>query len=135
MMNVLVDYTLKLSYDGEVFDTSIGKEPLNFQLGSGMVIEGFEKAVKSLNVGESGNFTILPDEGYGWTLDELIQKVPKNQVPDGVKVGNELRGLNSMGEEYSVIVSEVSDDYITVDANHPLAGKTLYFDIKLIEKN
>lgn len=130
---VQVDYTGKL-IDGTVFDTSAGREPLEFTLGTGQVIAGFEKAVLGMKVGESKTVTVPVSEAYGPHRDELIIEVPKTDLPEGLtpQVGQQLQGLEDNGRIRTVTIVEVSEDVIKVDANHFLAGKDLVFEIKLV---
>ena len=131
---VKIHYTGKLD-DGAEFDTSAGSDPLEFVLGDGQVIPGFDKAVEGMAIGESKNVRIQPDDAYGPRHDQLIQDVPRDQLPDDMTpaVGMELQAQNETGEVMRFAVTAVDDDSITVDGNHPLAGKALAFDIELVE--
>lgn len=130
---VSVNYTGKFE-DGEVFDSSLveGREPLRTILGQGNLIPGFEKGLVGMNVGESKTIEIPPLEGYGEYLDGLITKVPKSQVPQGVKLGDVLQSQGPRGT-MNVTVTEISEKEVKLDANHPLAGKKLVFDVELLE--
>lgn len=121
--------------DGTQFDTSEGSDPLEFALGSGMVIAGFDKAVEGMAVGESKSVKIPPEEAYGPRHEQLVQEVPKNALPDDIApaVGMQLQGKSADGQVMNLVVTGVGDDEITVDANHPLAGEELTFDIELVE--
>jgi len=129
---VKVHYTGRLE-DNSIFDSSDGREPIEFQVGNQQVIEGFESAVIGLNKGEKTTVTIPSDKAYGETRNELIQQVPRNQVPQDVTVGAQLQGVNPQGQPFSVTVTEVNESSVTIDANHPLAGKTLIFDLEVVE--
>jgi peptidylprolyl isomerase len=131
---VKVHYTGTLD-DGTVFDTSLEREPLEFTLGEGMLIPGFEEAVKGMQVGQSKTVTIPAEEAYGPYLDDLIIVVERNQLPEGLdpEVGQVLEVTQEDGRTGVVTVIDVSETTITVDANHPLAGKDLTFEIKLVE--
>ena len=131
---VKVHYTGKLE-DGTIFDTSIGDEPLEFTLGEGNIIPGFEKAVRELQVGESKKVTIPADEAYGPHRDNLVLEVKRSQIPEDMnpKVGDTLQMQRTDGRTAVVMVIDVSETTMTVDANHPLAGKDLTFDMELIE--
>ncbi|MFO7703102.1 FKBP-type peptidyl-prolyl cis-trans isomerase [Psychroflexus maritimus] len=131
---VKVHYTGKLS-DGQVFDSSLEREPLEFTLGEGMLIPGFEKAVIDMKVSEKKTVSIPKDEAYGEKLDDLFQKVDKAQLPEEIKpeVGMGLVSKNPDGSERQLRVAAVNDDHIIVDANHPLAGHDLVFDLELVE--
>jgi peptidylprolyl isomerase len=130
---VSVEYTGRL-LDGTVFDTNIGEEPLQFTLGAGQVILGFEDAVRGLNVGESIETTIDPEYAYGQHTDDLVMEFDLEQFPsDAVpEIGLEVVLSNGM-QQIPAIVVEVGSDTITLDANHSLAGETLIFTIKLLE--
>ncbi len=128
-----VHYTGKLD-DGSVFDSSTGREPLEFVLGEEQVIPGFEKAVDGLAPGESTTTKIPFTEAYGPRLDDLVVKIDRKDLPQGdkPKVGDTLTGQAPDGQVTKAKVTEVSDNDITVDANHPLAGKDLTFEIELV---
>lgn len=132
--NVKIHYTGKLE-DGTVFDSSEGRDPLGFELGSGQVIVGFDEAVTGMSVGESKNVTIPADKAYGQRNDQLVMEVPKSQVPEDIKpeVDQQLQMGGPNGEIVVVTIVDVSDESITLDANPPLAGKDLVFDIELVE--
>jgi peptidylprolyl isomerase len=131
---VKVHYTGTLE-NGEVFDTSAEKEPLEFTLGEGQLIPGFEKAVKGLNVGDSTKVDIPSEEAYGEEREDLIINVPKDQLPEGVapEVGMQLQVNQPNGQPVPVRITEIGETDLTLDANHPLAGKDLTFDIKLVD--
>ena len=130
---VRVHYTGTLD-DGTEFDSSRDREPLEFTLGEGMLIPGFEKAVIGLGKGQSVKVTIPAAEAYGEHVEEMIITVPRDQVPPHIEpeVGLMLQ-LMTDGGEMEVAVTEVTDEAVTLDANHPLAGETLTFDIELVE--
>lgn len=131
---VRIHYTGKLD-DGTPFDTSEGRDPLEFQLGDGGIIPGFEKAVDGMEVGESKSVTIAPEDAYGPRHEQLVQDVPKSALPDDIEpaVGMQLQSQTPDGQPMHLVVTAVSDEAITVDGNHPLAGKNLNFDIKLVD--
>ncbi|NNC73911.1 MAG: peptidylprolyl isomerase [Acidimicrobiia bacterium] len=124
---VAVHYTGSLD-DGSVFDSSDGSQPLTFTLGSGAVIRGFDLAVVGLKIGSSKTVTILPEDGYGARDPERIVEVPLTSAPDGISVGDSVQF--SDGSPGTVI--EIGAETVVVDANHPLAGETLTFEIELI---
>ena len=130
---VKVDYTGKLE-NGTVFDTSEGREPLNFTLGAGQVIPGFEQAVLGMKVGESKNVTIPVDEAYGEYNDTLVVVVNRENLTNipNPEVGQQLYGSQTDGTTITGTITNVTDTTITVDFNPPLAGKNLTFEIKLI---
>jgi FKBP-type peptidyl-prolyl cis-trans isomerase 2 len=129
-----VHYTGKLQ-DGTVFDSSENREPLQFTLGDGNMIKGFDAAVQGMSVGEDKSITIPSAEAYGEKRDEMMVDIPMNQVPADIKpeVGMDLSIQNQNGQPMPVKVVAVDEEKITLDANHPLAGKDLIFDIKLVE--
>ncbi|MBD2430512.1 MULTISPECIES: FKBP-type peptidyl-prolyl cis-trans isomerase [Fischerella] len=133
---VKVHYTGKLD-DGTVFDTSVEREPLQFSIGEGLVIPGFEQAVVGMTPGESKRTNIPADEAYGPYRPELVMVVDKERIPTdvSVEVGQMLQISQSNGQAIPVVVTEVSDSQITLDANHPLAGQELIFDIQLVQIN
>ena len=131
---VKVDYTGKLS-DGTIFDTSVGKQPLEFTIGNNEVIVGFEKTVTGMKVGESKTVTIPAAEAYGPYLDNLVFVVDRSQLPQGIepKVGLQLQAANPNGTKSIYTITEVNETTVKVDGNHSLAGKDLTFEIKLVE--
>lgn len=131
---VKVHYTGKLE-DGTIFDSSIEKEPLEFKIGTGNMIPGFEKAVLGMELGDSITTNIPYQEAYGEKRKEMVVEVPKTQVPKDItpEVGLQLSITQQDGSAIPVIISEVTEEKITLDANHPLAGKNLIFDIELVE--
>jgi peptidylprolyl isomerase len=131
---VKVHYTGRLD-DGNVFDSSLEREPLEFQVGGGEVIPGFEDAVVGMAPGESKTINIESKEAYGGHREELVQKFPRQQFPDDVdpEVGQKLQ-INQPDKPPLVVeVTEVTDSFVTLDANHPLAGEDLTFEIQLVE--
>lgn len=130
---VKVHYTGKLT-DGTVFDSSRGQEPLEFELGQGQLIPGFEQAVNGMEPGDSKTIDIPADEAYGQRREELSQKVPRQQMPTDIEieVGQRFKIGEHEGHPMIVEVSEVNESEITLDANHPLAGQDLSFEIELL---
>ncbi len=131
---VQVNYTGKLS-DGTVFDSSIGKQSLEVVLGKGQVIPGFEKAILGMKVGDNKTVTISANDAYGPSHKELIFEVPKENLPAGVapQVGQQLRGSKADGSTMVATITKISDKTVTLDANVPLAGKDLTFEIGLVK--
>jgi FKBP-type peptidyl-prolyl cis-trans isomerase 2 len=131
---VKVHYSGKFE-DGTVFDSSKDKKPFQFTVGGGKVIPGFEKGVIGMETGTSKTITVPPEEGYGPVRNELIIKVKKTEIPEHIdpSEGKQLQMKNKSGQPVNLVVSKVSDDTVTLDANHPLAGKTLVFDIEVVE--
>jgi len=132
---VKVHYSGTLKEDGSTFDTSEGRDPLEFTLGEGMVIAGFEKAVIGKSVGDSVTVEIAPDEGYGTPNDQLVFQVRKEQLPEDVELeeGIMLEIRTEDGSPAYVRVTAFDDEMVTLDGNHPLAGQTLVFDIEVME--
>ena len=132
---VKVHYAGTLKSDGSQFDSSEGREPLEFKLGEGMVIAGFEKAVIGKSVGDKVSVEISPEEGYGTPNDQLVFQVRKEQLPPNVELeaGIMLEIRTEDGQPAYVRVTEFDDEMVTLDGNHPLAGQTLCFDIEVVE--
>ena len=131
---VKVHYTGKLE-DGSVFDSSEGRDPLQFTLGEGNIIPGFEKAVEGMEAGQSDTVTIEAADAYGPYRDEMLFQVKTDEVPDDLnpQVGEQLQVRQADGSTVVVTVKEMDEKEITLDANHPLAGKALTFNIELVE--
>lgn len=129
---VKVHYTGKFE-DNQIFDTSTGKQPIEFQVGSQQVIEGFETAVVGLNKGDKTTVNIPADKAYGLIREDLVITVPKAQVPADVQVGAQLQGIGQNGEPFNVTVTQINEESVVLDANHPLAGKNLIFDIEVVD--
>ncbi|VXD16179.1 peptidylprolyl isomerase [Marinoscillum sp. 108] len=131
---VKVHYTGKLT-SGQVFDSSLERDPLQFTVGGGQMIKGFDEAVNGMAISEKKTVTIPSAEAYGDRNDELIQKVPRTELPADMKpeAGQTLVATNDNGQQTHVIVQEVTEEAITIDANHPLAGQDLIFEIELVE--
>jgi FKBP-type peptidyl-prolyl cis-trans isomerase 2 len=130
---VKVHYTGKLT-SGEVFDSSADREPLEFTVGAGQMIQGFDSAVEGMELNEKKTVTIPSAEAYGDRNDQLLHKVEKSNLPEDLKpeVGQTLVAGGPEGQQTRVTVVEVTDNDITIDANHPLAGQDLVFDIELV---
>jgi peptidylprolyl isomerase len=131
---VKVHYTGKLN-NGHIFDTSRKKEPLAFKIGNDQMIKGFEKAVLSMNKGESKTVTIKADDAYGQHQEDLLFDVNKDQLPESIdlKIGQELDLIQKDGRKIPVLISEVNETSVKIDANHPLAGKDLIFELELVD--
>lgn len=131
---VHVHYTGKLG-DGSVFDSSEGRDPLSFELGKGMVVPGFEKAVTGMEVGEKKTVTFPSEEAYGPRLDQLTFTVPRDNLPEGYdpKKGEMLRMETRDGRQMDVLVTGADQESVKLDANHPLAGHDLTFDVELVK--
>lgn len=131
---ISVNYTGKLD-NGEVFDTSEGRSPLKFTVGSGMLIKGFDKAVTGMKKGESTTVTIPPEDGYGPRNEEHFVDIPRDQFPDDlpIDIGTQLQLQDPNGRPIPATVAEITDESVRMDINHFLAGKTLVFDIAIVE--
>jgi len=121
--------------DGTQFDSSAGRDPLEFALGGGQVIPGFDSAVDGMSVGDSKTVTIAPDEAYGQRHEQLVQQVPRSALPEDIEpaVGMQLQSQSPDGQVMNLVVVQVEDESITLDANHPLSGQALTFAIELVE--
>ncbi|MEQ9638763.1 MAG: peptidylprolyl isomerase [Alphaproteobacteria bacterium] len=131
---VRVHYTGTLD-DGTQFDSSAGRDPLEFAVGGGQVIAGFDNAVQGMTVGESVTVDIPADEAYGAREESLVHDVPRDALPDDMQpeVGMPLQAQAQNGQVVRLVVTAVAEEAITVDGNHPLAGKDLSFEIELVE--
>lgn len=131
--------TVKVHYtgtfeNGEVFDSSVLRnEPITFTIGSKQVISGFEDALIGMGIGESKTVTLTPEQAYGNSVVELIQEIDRQYVPAEVKVGETLTTQTENGQMFNVIVKEVNENTVVLDGNHPMAGKTLVFELELVE--
>jgi peptidylprolyl isomerase len=131
---VKVEYTGKLD-SGEVFDSSVGKEPLKFTLGSGMVIPGFDNAITGMSIGESKTVRLPAEEAYGEHNPELIREVPLSAFGEGAELKpGDIVGVTETqtGRQFPASVTKVEGENVTIDLNHQLAGKALTFELKLV---
>jgi peptidylprolyl isomerase len=131
---ITVNYTGKFE-DGTVFDSSEGKQPLKFTVGSGQLIKGFDEAVVGMKQGEKTTITLPPEEAYGVRHEGMIIDIPKAQIPEDMKleVGMRLHLRDPNGNPVPAVVAEITEEAVKMDANHPMAGKTLIFDIEISE--
>lgn len=131
---VRIHYTGRLT-DGTQFDSSQGREPLEFQLGSGQIIKGLDAQVQGMTVGDSATVSIPADDAYGPHRPEAVQTVPRDRIPPSIdlSIGARLQATGGDGQPLQLTVVGVDDAEVTVDANHPLAGKDLVFDVELVE--
>lgn len=132
--------TVKVHYkgtleDGSVFDSSEGGEPIEFTIGENRVIPGFEQAVEGMSEGETKSATVPASDAYGEHQDDRMADVPRNELPDDLEpqVGQRLQVRGQDGESFVVTIADVDEDQVTLDANHPLAGQDLTFEIQLVE--
>jgi FKBP-type peptidyl-prolyl cis-trans isomerase 2 len=131
---VKVHYSGTLS-DGTVFDSSLEREPFEFTIGKGMVIPGFENGVIGMSEGESRKVSIISEDAYGPFRDELVGVIDKSRIPGDIdlQIGMVLQMRSPEGSATNVTVTDISEVGVTFDLNHPLAGKDLIFEIKLVE--
>lgn len=131
---IKVHYTGKLE-DGTVFDTSKEREPLQFKVGSGQMIKGFDEAVRGMEVGEAKTAKLSSEEAYGERNDQMIVTLTKDKFPEDIKpeVGQQLSMQSQEGQPIPVVVTDIENDEVTLDANHPLAGKDLVFEIEVVD--
>lgn len=131
---VRVHYHGKLT-DGTTFDSSEGREPLEFEVGSGAVIAGFDSGVTGMKVGDKKTVQIPVDEAYGQKQEDLLMEFPKDRFPEDMvaEVGMQLNMSNGQGQNFPVVIREVKEDAVILDANHPLSGEDLVFDLELVE--
>lgn len=131
---ISVHYTGRLE-DGTIFDTSLqeGREALKATLGQNQLIKGFENGLIDMSIGDKKTIEIEPVDAYGEINENLISEVPINQLPPTLEVGQVLQGTNQQGNTVLVKILDIGQNTITVDANHPLAGKKLIFDLEVVE--
>ena len=134
--NVKVNYTGRLS-NGEIFDTSDGRDPIEFTIGGNQVIPAFESCVIGKSVGFKTTVNIKAENAYGPIRQDLIAKIPKDRIPENVQVGQTLYASDPrlQGQQIAIKVVEVNEDHVVGDANHPLAGKDLTFEVELVDIN
>ncbi len=130
---VSIHYTGTLK-DGSVFDSSEGREPLEFAVGSGQIIPGLDVALPGMSVGDKKRVEIAPEDAYGPVHEEARQEVPRTDIPSEIEleIGAQLQARNERGEVMALTVVAVAEETVTLDANHALAGKDLIFDIELV---
>jgi FKBP-type peptidyl-prolyl cis-trans isomerase 2 len=131
---IKVHYHGKLT-TGETFDSSEGRAPLEFEVGSGMVIKGFDDGVTGMTVGQKKTINIPVNEAYGPKNPDMIIEMPKDRFPEDmeIEVGMPLGMSDNQGNQYQVVVTEIKEEVVILDANHPLAGQELVFDLELVE--
>lgn len=130
---VSIEYTLRLE-DKEVVDSNVGSEPLTYVHGSHQIIPGLERALEGMKIGDSKKVTVNPEEGYGPVIQDAFVEVKKEQIPqDALKVDTQLQGRDANGRDFTARVAEIKDTTVVLDFNHPLAGRTLFFDVKVLE--
>lgn len=131
---IKVHYHGKLT-SGETFDSSAGREPLEFEVGSGMVIKGFDDGVTGMTVGEKKTVNIPFDDAYGQRNPDMIIEMPKDRFPKDMEIdlGMSLGMSDENGQQFQVTIVEIKEEVVLLDANHPLAGEDLIFDLELVE--
>jgi FKBP-type peptidyl-prolyl cis-trans isomerase SlyD len=130
---VSLEYTLKLE-DGTEVDSNVGGTPLVYAHGTGQLIPGLEAELAGMKAGDSAQLTIKPEDGYGPSIPEAVHEVPQENVPEQARfAGAELQGQSPDGQTVLARVVEVKDETIVVDFNHPLAGKSLHFSVKVVD--
>lgn len=131
---VRIHYTGTLA-DGETFDSSQGRDPLEFTVGSGQIIPGLDAALPGMAVGDKKTVEVPAADAYGAADPDAKQAVPRADIPDDIPldIGTQLQVQTPQGQTLQVMVAEVTDEQVTLDANHPLAGKDLTFDVELVE--
>ncbi len=131
---VQVHYTGKLQ-SGEVFDSSQGREPLDLTIGEGKIIPGFEQALLGMQTGDKKSFDLTPDQAFGERKDELVHVIQKEQIPSDIKleIGMQLALEGQQKEPIPAQVVDISESTVTLDTNHPLAGKDINFEVDVVE--
>lgn len=131
---VKVHYHGKLT-NGNTFDSSEGREPLEFEIGGGMVIAGFDDGVTGMSIGEKKTVNIPADQAYGPKQEEMIMEFPKDRFPVDMvlEVGQQLNMNNGSGQNFPVVIVEIKEEVVILDANHPLAGEELVFDLEMVQ--
>jgi FKBP-type peptidyl-prolyl cis-trans isomerase 2 len=140
MQQVKAGDTVKVHYhgrllDGTTFDSSSGRQPLEFKVGSGMVIKGFDNGVLGMAIGDKKTIEIPVEDAYGPEDPQMLMDFPMDRFPQDMKpeIGMQLNMSNGSGQNFPVVIREIKGDVVTLDANHPLAGEILIFDLELVE--
>jgi len=129
---VSIEYTLKLE-DQTVVDSNVGAAPLTYVHGSHQIIPGLEKSLAGMKVGDKKEVTVKPEDGYGPLDTKALLEVTKEQIPaDSIKIGSALQGRDNDGNVFSARVTDIKDKTVVLDFNHPLAGKTLFFEVRVL---
>lgn len=129
---ITLEYTLKSEDERTVYLSNVGKDPLIYRQGANEVIPGIESAVEGMAVGQTKQVVVEPGHGFGERDPNAVQEIPKESVPDGIEVGTKLHGKDQVGRDIRSTVTEIRDQTVLLDFNHPLAGKTLFFDLKVV---
>ncbi|THB67814.1 MAG: peptidylprolyl isomerase [Gammaproteobacteria bacterium] len=129
---VAIEYTLKLE-DGEIADSNVGGEPLQFEFGSGQIIPGLESGIEGLGAGETASVEVAPTDGYGDVIQEHIVTIAREQIQgENLDIGMNIQSQSEEGHIFNGTISSIDDDEVTIDFNHPMAGKTLFFDVTVL---
>jgi len=129
---ITLECTLKSEDNRVVYTSNVGTDPLIYMQGANQVIPGIESAVEGMTVGQTKQVVVEPERGFGERDPGAVQEVPKASVPDGIKVGTQLHGKDQAGRDVRPIIAEIKDQTVLLDFNHPLAGKTVLFDLKVV---
>jgi len=130
---VSIEYTLRID-DGDEVDSNVGADPLTYVQGDQQIVPGLEEALQGMEIGDNKEVTIHPDKGFGDRSETRFKEVEKSQIPEEAqKVGVHLQGEDADGNIVNVRVTEVKDETVVMDLNHPLAGKTLHFNVKILD--
>lgn len=129
---ISLEYTVKLD-DDRVVGTNVGKEPLTYTQGAHQLIRGVENAVEGMAVGQARHVIVAPEDGFGARDLTAVREVPKKGVPEDIKVGTQLHWKDTGGHVVRPVVKEIKDNTVLLDFNHPLAGKTLFLDVKVVD--
>ena len=129
---ISLEYSVKLD-ENQVVDTNVGKAPLTYTQGTNTIIRGVETAVEGMTVGQAKHVIVTPADGYGVRDLTKLHEVPKEKIPEGIQVGTQLHGKDASGQVIQPVVQEIKDNTVLLDFNHPLAGKTLFFDVKVVD--
>jgi len=129
---VKMQYTLKV--DGQVVDSSVGKDLFEYEHGTGSIIPGLSKELEGLIPGDKREITVKPEEGYGVLDPAALTEVPKSRLPQGdLQIGTVLTAPGAGGQKLTAVIKEIKTDTVILDFNHPLAGKSLFFEVEIIE--
>ena len=129
---ITLEYTLKSEDERIVYISNVGKDPLIYTQGANQVIPGIESAVEGMAVGQTKQVVVESGHGFGERDPKAVQEIPKSSVPEGTQVGTQLHGKDQAGRDVRPTVTEIKDQTVLLDFNHPLAGKTLFFDLKVV---
>lgn len=130
---ITLEYTLKSEDEHVVYISNVGEDPLVYTQGANQVISGIESAVEGMAVGQTRQVLVKPEHGFGERDPTAVQEIPKASVPEGIQVGTRLEGKDQAGHDIRPTVTEIRDQTVLLDFNHPLAGKTLFFDVKIVD--